>query len=252
MSWGSPTDVIAADSETSANSLSAVAATLAVGKVAFLMLACDNVATTDGNTNLVTSVDDDKGNSWTKLREYTNSRGSAAAGATVAMFYSVITVANPTITAHFASNIVAKCFRVYSFTASSNPSISIVGTPVDEATVNADVGSLTIGSLANAQHLWFRVIASETDTNGLSSVSSTFTQFSGALSGIGGSEKGHMALSGEFVIATATTKTSDPTLIDTTVDAADFFIAFDETASVTAIPNKIYQLNQAINRSYIY
>ena len=67
----------------------ATSAQLTAGNVGVIVLATDNVATTNGNTNDHSSITDAAGNTWTKAREYTTTETNAVAdAATVSVWYS--------------------------------------------------------------------------------------------------------------------------------------------------------------------
>ena len=66
---------------------------LDITTLAILCVAVDNNATTDIDEGAVTAVSDSKGNTWIKLQERTNGQGSAQAGATISIWYSVLTTA---------------------------------------------------------------------------------------------------------------------------------------------------------------
>jgi len=229
---------VSSGNETSQSSTAwPVAATINAGRLAILILALDNRSTADGQTSDVTNVTDTKGNTWTKAGEYTNTVGGAAAdGATVAVWYSVITTqltTSDTITTTYSGAVVAKGALCEVFSMGAVSTVSIAGTVQVLANDNADAGSMTISGLSSAEYLFFRAIASETDTRTMSATTASYTTTTGVLSGTGGSEKGHMAGTIEYRILTGTSSTSDPTMTDTTADRASLFIAFKENAGAT-------------------
>src|SRR5436190_6675436 len=81
---------------------------LNAGDLGVLVIAVDNTATTDGDNSELTTVTDSKGNAWDKVREFTNGNGTAATGATVAIFKSDIGVnvlVTDNITINFANTV---------------------------------------------------------------------------------------------------------------------------------------------------
>src|SRR5712691_2263300 len=60
-------------------------AALSLNNLGVIVLATDNLATTDGNTSDHLAITDTAGNTWTKAREYTNSRAALAGGVTVSI-----------------------------------------------------------------------------------------------------------------------------------------------------------------------
>lgn len=200
------------------------------GNVVFLVFGGDNTATVDGNDGLLTSVTDSQSNVWTVDRCFTNAQTGAATGATTCIAHSKLTTTlvagTDTITANFSS-ITAKGFVTKQFTIGAGNVVSIVGTPGDLANDGADPGSITVGSLPSAEHLWVRATALERATGGTWTVTAGFTTC-GCGGTTGNPAASNMDACGEFIIATATTESSDPT--DTAVDNASTFIAFDEAA----------------------
>lgn len=237
----STTIISAAGNEISQSSTGyTVGATAVAGKLLVLAIAIDNLSTTDGVTNDVTSVSDTQLNTWNKAGEFTNTVGGVAGdGATIAVFYSVLTTqltTSDTVTVNYSGNVTAKArASLRSFTLGAGSSISIAGTVQTLANDNANAGSMTISGLSNGEYLFVRAIASETDTSGIS-VTTNYTTLGSTTSGTGGSEKGHMAVDGEFRIVTATGDTSAPTMTDTTADRASLYIAFQEVGGTPPPP----------------
>lgn len=202
-----------------------------VGNVAIAWAAMDNLASADGNTTDCTSMTDSASNSWIPLREYTYAEGAAAAGATVCMFYSVLTTqlnsGSSTITLTHGA-VQASGLSVHEFTIGAGNVVNIVGTPQDLGNNSTDPGSLTVGSLTSAEYLWVRAIALErSDTTCTATVGGLFTLTNNqGTTGAGAATNMHTC--GEWDIATATTNTSDPTA--TSVDNASVFIALREAA----------------------
>ena len=228
--WGTATGACTAQSKTAGVDLDCIpTVAFTAGNVAILWAAMDNVATTDQNSNDCTSVIDTTGNNtWVKLREFTNAQGAGAAGATTCIFYSILTTGVGTGDAiRFThTSVTARAISVIEFTIGAGNTVSIVGTPVDLANDAADPGSMTVGSLASAEHLWIRSIA-------LERANASCTATSGGLFATipnngttGGGAASNMNVCGEWDVATATTNTSDPGA--TAVDNASIFLALDE------------------------
>src|SRR5262245_26190384 len=66
-------------------------ANASVGDLIIVAAAFDNPGTTDGDHSDVSSVTDSAGNTYTKLREYTNGNGSVSTGAVVWLGYCILT-----------------------------------------------------------------------------------------------------------------------------------------------------------------
>ena len=210
------------------------------GDLALLAVVMDNLGTTDGQTSQLTSVSDSKSNTWTKAGEFTNTGGgSAADGATIAVWYSVLTTTivggTDTITLNYSGSLTDKGLQLQTITIGAGSTISLAGTLQTLANDNSDVGSMSYSGLTSKEYLFYRAFASETpsnDGNGNGTPTTNYTQLTGSNTGSGGSEKGHMSGWAEERVLTGTGDTSDPTLVDTTSDNASLYIAFQENAAV--------------------
>lgn len=157
------------NSKTAGTSLACTVATenFDVGNVAVLLFAGDNTATVNGNDGLLSSVSDSGGNTWRVARCFTNSRGSAAGGATVcvatAKIATALTSGVSTITANFSS-IIAKGFVVREFTVGSGNEISLAHWS-DLAATAADPASMSLSTF-QSEFLLVRAVALERATGG--------------------------------------------------------------------------------------
>ena len=111
MAWAWQAHRGSANNKTSSTSIGvSPSAVIQVNDLLLVRVASDNLATVDGESNDHTSVTDNKGNSYTKLREHTKASGGAAAGVTVSMFMSKITTqleVADTVTVNFSAAIAA-------------------------------------------------------------------------------------------------------------------------------------------------
>lgn len=204
--------------------------TAVAGDLVVITVATDNVSTTDGNTNLHTNLTDTAGNTWTKVREFTNGQAAAAGGATVSVWYSVLTGAlnaGQTLTLTLASSVAAKAMQGQRFTIGAGSTIAADAIKADLANDAADPGSMTLSGLANSEHLFFRATAIELATT---THTSTVGWGGGDHFGTsGGTGNTNMSSYCEWKIATATTSgASDPTVV--AADCASVLVAFNETA----------------------
>jgi len=217
--------------------------TLEAGNVIIITVAANNVDTADGNTTLCSSITDTRSNTYNKLREFTNAQGAAAAGATVCIFYSILTTAltlagSDVITVTFASSIAAKAADGEEFSIGAGNVISVEGTPQDLANDNADAGSMTVSGLASAEYLFYRAIASETNAASIATMSTGFDETHVAQTS-GGAEASNMGATWEYDIPVpGTSSTSDPTMADTTADRASIFLALKEAAPAASVPTR--------------
>lgn len=191
-----------------------------VGEVIIITTGWDNVDTTDVNPTRL-SVTDSKGNTYSRIREFVNGQGVAAAGVHVGVFYSrvatqILTDDTITITSNAAAS--AKVMNSLIFTCGSSISVSAA---IDLANDASDPGSMEISGLSSASRLYLRSIGAETDT-------STFTETSGFTNPLNHRSVTGMAVLSEFKIATSTGETSNPSASN--VDCASIFMALSDTA----------------------
>jgi hypothetical protein len=197
-------------------------------------VAVDNTSTgSDGDNSEITSVTDTLGNVYTKVKEFTNTQGAAAGGATVSVWTAVMTGTFSTAdsaTANYSSR-TAQNAGLHIFSIGSGKTVSVAGTPQTLANDGVDPGSMTIGSLASQEYLFFRATAYE--AAGLSGTPTTnYTQGTNPLGTSGGGAASNMGLYTEHRILTGTGDTSDPTV--TAADCASVYVAFQEVTPATS------------------
>lgn len=237
MAWAASGTSAVGNNKTSASTwaLWGSVATIA-GEYLIVILATDNLATTDGDGNNHTSfTGSTDGETWTKLAEFTNGQGAAAAGATVSIWRSsaILDTSTPQVTANFSAAVTAKAFVCLGFTVAAGSTISIAGTTQTLANDGADPGSMTLGSLTSSEYLWIRGIGIETSGQTITPTTNWTTLGSTSSSGGGGAT--NMGAAGEYHIATGTTDTSDPTVAS--ADCASILLALLETAAAaTRVP----------------
>lgn len=209
------------------------------GEVLLLAVASDNVTTTDTNSNDHTGMSTTAGATvtWTKLYEYTNGQGGANSGVTVSLWAGVVvdddagTITNTTVT--FSASLTKKAYAYERFTTSASAVVTEVGTrQVTAVDGNANPGSLTLGSLSSREHLWFRGIGQETNSDTDMTATGSWTRFAGgaAASTTGGGAAANIRCDIEWLISTATTATSAPTL-GASCDNVSILVALDEDGS---------------------
>jgi hypothetical protein len=213
--------------------------TLASGNFAILTVATDNTATADGASTDHSSVSGGTG-TWTKLGEYTNGNGAAAAGVTTSLwlFEATGTMATGTvITVTLGTARVDKVASFWKFTKAAGQSIQLdtepatnpIGNGVDAAN---GFGSVSFSGLTSAARLYFRGLGKEANSTTAITVSTNFTAITGNRSRNNASA---ITLRGEFRINTSTGETSNPTLA-LTGDTAGLFAALVEyTPAVTEV-----------------
>lgn len=207
-------------------------ATLAVDTIQRVHVGIDNISTTQGATNTVTSVTDSKGNTWNKIGEYTRSSGAAADGNTVAAFWSKITVAiltSDTITVNLSAPADAKCATVLETTVG-------VGMTVQVAGVTNSLGSgaspvVSLSGLPNVEHLYDLAMARE--TSGISGTFANYTLLSSSPSSNSGTAGTSQVLQSYWRILTGTGDTATGSGTGA-LDKAIIYYALEEVSS--AVP----------------
>lgn len=207
-----------AQSKTTATTLSTTSnITADPGQLIVLVVATDNEATADGETNLHTALTVD-GQGATKAKEYTNTVGGAANdGVTVSVWYLVVggsISAGSTVLSTLNSGKDAKALTSHVFDLDSAYSISVDGTAT-LANDNADPGSMSATGSLDAPHLWVRAIGVETDntTAGTLTPTAGWTAMTGTGT-TGGGAATNVSVRAEFKVANGTASgTSDPTLV---------------------------------------
>lgn len=216
----------------------AVTNTMPRGEFVAIVIALDNNQTTDGDEGAVTSMTDTQGNTWEKAVEFTNGQGSAQAGATVSIWYSLLIVAAlssgvDTITANLSNSAsrdkTAWTSRRFNFGGGDDGLILSIPHTNTVANDAADPGQLT--STSSVDDLLVRGIASESSsTTALTPTSSsgTWTAWTQAVTSGGGSAA-NMGVRAEHLSADLTNRNSDPTLFS--ADHASALAVFRLTSS---------------------
>lgn len=220
-------------SSTSAASFTLTTATntLAAGDIGLLVVSTDNTATTDGDAGEHTSVSGGTGN-WTKLGEFTNGNGAAAAGCTVSLWLFTATGAvavGTVVTMSLASAVVDKAASFWKFTVGAGNTVQLSTDPASNPLTNATDGAAGYGSLAfsglpSKERLYFRGLSKEANSTTQITPSTGFTAITAARSR---NSTLAMTVRGEFRINTSTGETSNPTLA-VTGDTSSVFVALEE------------------------
>lgn len=200
--------------------------TLDVGDKIFVHVAKDNLSPLDGETNEVISVEDSLGNTYVKIKEFTNGQNKKLGGVVVAMFLATneIATSNDTfaVTVHFStSNVVAKAAVVQRL-ISDHPLV-----PVAEAELindNANPSLMDIEVPDNVEHLWVRSM-------GLEGAWVNFFKTPayddwGTTGTLGGGGASNIAVAYEADIHTGPSNPSDPLAIN--ADCVSILVVFKE------------------------
>jgi choline kinase len=213
-------------------SLALPTVTAAAGDLVVVFIACDNNQTTDGDEGAVTSVTDTGGNTYIKAREECNGQGGAQAGATVSVWYSVLTVAlsSHTITANFSNTTSrdATAMGAIKATMAAGSTVSVAAS--NSAVTDAGGAPSVDAATGNYPHL--RVRADGRESNGTSGTATTnWTRPFSALANTGTSATS-MRCVAEYRVVTATGAASAPTSA-ASADSATVYVAFRENFALT-------------------
>ncbi len=218
-----------ANQATFSNSITAGAS---VGDLVVVAIATDNFWSGDATTTDISSITDARGNTYTLGYGYTNGQGASQAGASVAIYYSVLTTAlqtNDLVTASFFNNTAhdASAMRVWRFTFTGGITIEATNFAVADA---AGCGSLD-ATTANIECLRVRAVGIEGPTAAFATATGSWTSM-GSSNTAGGSASSNMGCSAEFIISTGTGSASNPGT-QNAADNASVYVAFKATSDVT-------------------
>lgn len=225
-------------------------ANFVAGNLVVVVVGLDNNATADGNTSEISSITDSVGgNTWTKLREFCNAQGAANAGATVSIWYSILTntiTTAGTITATLANSKTAKAFVGRQFSLGAGSTISIAGSQ-DLAFDAAAPSGVTLSGLASKEYLF--IVGSAVEDP---STAGTFTNYTTTQSGTtGGSGASNMNSKQAYRILTATTDSPAQSAF-VADDIALVYLAIEEVVAAAPKPRPIMRVMQAVNRASRY
>jgi hypothetical protein len=189
-------------------------------------VATDNINTTNADHSEHSLSGE--GLTWTKLGEWTNGNGSAAAGCTVSAWLARnttgATIGTFDLSLTFSSAIVDKALSAWKFSAGAGLSL-VPGSLTFSATDGSqNYGSSTISGLPSGERLYFRALAKEANSTGQITPSSGFTAISTVRSR---NNADAIIARGEFLIATSTGETSNP-VHAVTGDTVGLFFALSE------------------------
>lgn len=208
-----------------------VSATAEAGNLVIVVCSLDNVGTTDAETTQL-SLADSAGNTWTKVREQTESSGAANDGVTLSVWYSVLTSqlasGSGTITVTSSSDVTAKVIEAYEFSLGSSSVALGDGTSlaVGQA-ASGQPGALNVSGMTSREYLLIDVIGIERGTTTTLTPQSGYTEFMNSGTS-GGVTAENQSLLASYRIATLTTDTSDPA-IGTGVQHVHMLFALYET-----------------------
>lgn len=206
MAFGAPVSrgTAAIRNSSGTTSIVAVNANIVVGRLVLVRAGFDNQTTSDGETNQL-SCADASGNTWVKVKEWTETSGAARDGTVHALFLSVITTqidsgANITVTSTAAT--LARVTAVDEVTIGASAVAFI--TPVQAAggAGNSDTTDLTYSGLASREYLLIGSGSQERSSSGYT-VDSDYTALTES-SSAGGAVDSNQTTKGGYRIATLT------------------------------------------------
>ena len=233
-----PQSLSSAESLVSGTTLAITTGVLApVGGCIIVSTAWDNTDTADGETTRL-SCTDSAGNTYTKAVEFTNGQGAAAAGATVAVFFTDVTVDLPvggtiTVTCDTARTVKVAAARWFDKTVRTNTTTAIsYQTNAGDA---ADPASMTISGLPSREYLFFHAVGLEGLTTDVITYSTNYTSTNGDGTNNGGAADTNMNVRSEWRVLNWTGDSVDMG-VSVARDYAQVFIAFREENVAAATP----------------
>ena len=210
--------------------------------------ASDNASGTDGFTNLHSGMTDSvpaSGNVYTKVYEYTNGQGSAAAGITLSVWIVLMPNGYSTntngIQVNLSTAVVAKAGFMSLYTIGSGNTLEHTsGAVAGGAYDGVNLPSLSLSGLTNKEYLFLRMNAVERDgivytrdtANGWLWWNSNLVN---GQTSTGGGATSNAGVSSEVRIAT-TTGAIDNMVFDNTADLVSVLMAFEEVTPSAFTP----------------
>ncbi len=138
-------------------------ANLPVNAIIVVRCSSDNLSTTDGTSSNHTSVTDDKGNTWEKISEWTETSGAANDGVTVSLWITKITTEILTtdfIQVNFSGSITSKSMGIEEFSVASGNTFSIRKVSNNNGPNTSVIGT-SVSGIENISHLWVGTVGFE-------------------------------------------------------------------------------------------
>jgi hypothetical protein len=120
-------------------------ANVVVGEILFAVAGSDNDATTDGQTTLH-SISDSKGNTWTKVREQTETDGAANDGSTASIWWTKVETeitTGDTVTLTLGVSKSDKCIGLLEVTVGAGNVVAVEQVGVGQNSLTATVTGMT-------------------------------------------------------------------------------------------------------------
>jgi hypothetical protein len=208
-------------------------AAVPVDKLAVLPVVWDNPTTPDADDTTILSVSDSKGNTWLRAGEAQYSPGIALDGILAGIFYSVITTqieTTDTITITSTDPGTAKGCTLASFNRDTAKVVGVAGRGYQRVAAS-NAYTVTVGGLANEEHLWVGLNGMEADSGSTNGADTTYTIINqggvGSFGPTGGSAT-NVGGRSAYKISTGTTETYDRATLSTQ-DRCTVLVAFNES-----------------------
>jgi hypothetical protein len=196
-----------------------------VGDFVIVMVAKANEQTTDGVSTETAISDLAGGNQWVRLGEYCNGNGAADAGEVCAMWLGRMTAGMPistkirlTVSGGDGKASAAMSANLFTHNTAMQIAASTPNYQVSETTP----ASSPLSGLKSQEYLFIRAEAKNSSGNGLTATAGGFVVTAG-------DDNTKAAINGEWLIATATSKTSAPTNAESKPRASVFCALYDST-----------------------
>lgn len=231
--WVSVGTFLSTSTKTSSDPfISTTTAALEAGNVGVCIVAADNDGDGTDTNDFAGANSDAAGNTWVVLGENEVDPGSSQSGAVVEIVYTLATntlASGATIAFDLAAAKPSKAASCWEFTIPVGSTLTSMGTEQKDDEINTStVAALTVSGLANREHLFLRAWATENDTAELPTYSVGWTSFLAAGT-TGSTANTNMQITGEFLITTAVSATSNPTTTIAGMDRASDMRAIDQT-----------------------
>jgi hypothetical protein len=211
-------------------------AAITVDKIAFVVLAFDNLTAADGDTTDNDTLTDTDGHTWNKVFEYTGSAGGAAAdGVTNSLWWVKVTSeigTGDTITFGTVASTTAKVMGFFEVTVGAGNTVQVA----DRASqalggVGSVSPSVALSGLASKEYLLIGIVAREQEVLTWTEDTDYTNVFAaeGISSGPTGGATTNVVIHVGYRIATLTGDTFAPSLAEQT-DIATTLVAFEEVA----------------------
>lgn len=139
--------------------------TIPVGSILVAACVSDNFSTSQADTT-DHSVGDSKGNTWIRLKEYTNSSGSAKDGITSSLWASQITtallIAVDSVTLTLSGDGYARALGLYEYSVAGGNTFEVSDSYSGPR--SGTVATYSISGLTSAEYLWLAVDGMEGPT----------------------------------------------------------------------------------------